>query len=212
MCVPPSLLSRRAAFKSAHVYFLKNSCPPPPPPPLLHVSTPSPADEPKEIKSLYRRFRRLDIKGRGTISADDLTMIPEVHMNPLGLRLIAMFARDAEGRINFRAFALGLSVLSSRARADVKSEALFRIYDVDGDGVISSADIRVMLLMATGSALSEAAVKEVVAQTLQAADKDGDGVIGLEDWRAMPYSWDAFTVPVRRAERDTYFLAAEQRY
>lgn len=179
--------------------------------PAAHVfctaRSPHPADEPKEIKSLYRRFRRLDIKGRGTISADDLTMIPEVHMNPLGLRLIAMFARDGEGRINFRAFALGLSVLSARARAEVKSEALFRVYDVDGDGAISGEDIRVMLLMATGKALSEAAVREVVAQTLAAGDRDGDGVIGLADWRAMPYAWDTFSVPVRRAERESYFLA-----
>jgi Ca2+-binding EF-hand superfamily protein len=41
------------------------------------------ADAPKEIKILYKRFRRLDRSGRGTISADDLTMIPELAMNPL---------------------------------------------------------------------------------------------------------------------------------
>lgn len=55
--------------------------------------------EPKEIKSLYRRFRRLDRKGRGTLSVDDLAMIPEVIMNPLYKRLIAMFECDKEGSI-----------------------------------------------------------------------------------------------------------------
>lgn len=176
---------------------------------LPSLSPPCFSDEPKEIKSLYRRFRRLDIKGRGTISVDDLTMIPEVHMNPLGLRVCAMFARDGEGRINFRSFALGLSVLSSRARAAVKSEALFKIYDVDNDGAISAEDIRVVLRMATGSALSAAALSAVVAQTLKAGDRDGDGVINVDDWRAMPYAWDTFSVPVRRQERDSYFASTQ---
>ncbi len=182
-----------------------------PAPPPAHRPPPRyrPADEPKEIKSLYRRFRRLDIKSRGTISVDDLTMIPEVHMNPLGLRVCAMFARDGEGRINFRSFARGLSVLSSRARAAVKSEALFKIYDVDNDGAISAEDMRVVLRMATGSALSAAALDEVVAQTLRAGDRDGDGVIGLNDWRAIPYAWDTFHVPVRRQERETYFASVQ---
>lgn len=168
------------------------------------------ADEPKEIKSLYRRFRRLDIKSRGTISVDDLTMIPEVHMSPLGLRVCSMFSRDAEGRINFRSFARGLSVLGSRAPVATRSEALFKIYDVDGDGRISEEDIRVVLRMATGSALSAAALNEVAAQTLRAGDKDGDGVISLDDWRAMPYAWDTFSVPVRRQEREVYFNTVEQ--
>ena len=87
-----------------------------------HPSFPLPlADEPKEIKTLYRRFRRLDRGFRGTISTDDLTMIPEVVMNPLSPRLVAMFERDAEDRINFRSFARGLSVLSDHALPEVKS-------------------------------------------------------------------------------------------
>jgi hypothetical protein len=76
--------------------------------------------EPKEIKTLYRRFRRLDRSARGTLSADDLTMIPEVAMNPLAPRLVAMFERDGEDRINFRSFARGLSVLSDKSSPATK--------------------------------------------------------------------------------------------
>jgi len=78
--------------------------------------------EPKEIKSLYRRFRRLDRRGGGTLRADDLTMIPEVVMNPLAERLLAMFERDREGMINFRSFTRGLSVFNERARPETKTE------------------------------------------------------------------------------------------
>lgn len=77
--------------------------------------------EPKEIKTLYKRFRRLDRSGRGTISADDLTMIPEVVMNPLSSRLVAMFEKDSDGRINFRSFVRELSFLNDKRSADEKA-------------------------------------------------------------------------------------------
>lgn len=78
------------------------------------------AVEPKEIKTLYRRFRRLDRAGRGTISTDDLLMIPEISMNPLAPRLTTIFDRDADDRINFRSFVQGLSIFSSNARPEVR--------------------------------------------------------------------------------------------
>ena len=168
------------------------------------------ADEPKEIKSLYRRFRRLDRGGRGTISEADLTMIPEVVMNPLAKRLCAMFDRDEGDRINFRSFARGLSVLGERASPDVKTRALFRIYDADGDGFITEADIRAVLALATGKAMEPSEVAEVVKQTLAAVDKDGDGKISLDDFRATRVApFDSFHVPVSRAQRDNYFLRLE---
>ena len=167
--------------------------------------SPTRADEPKEIKSLYRRFRRLDRSGRGTLSQDDLTMIPEVVMNPLAKRLCAMFERDEAERINFKNFALGLSVLGERAAPEVKVRFLFRIYDVDSDGFITDADIREVLRLATGRVM-----EDVVAQTIAAVDLDGDGKISLEDFRAARVApWESFSVPVSRAARDSYFLRLE---
>ena len=165
------------------------------------------ADEPKEIKSLYRRFRRLDRSGRGTISTEDLTMIPELFMNPLAKRLCAMFERDEADRINFRNFARGLSVLGERASPETKLRALFRIYDVDGDGYITEADVREVLLAATGRAM-----EEVVRDTIASVDKDGDGRVSLEDFRAARVApWESYNVPVSRAARDNYFLLERER-
>jgi serine/threonine-protein phosphatase 2B regulatory subunit len=152
----------------------------------------------------------LDRSGRGTISEADLTMIPEVVMNPLAKRLCAMFERDDTDRINFRNFARGLSVLSERASPSVKIEALFRLYDVDGDGFITESDIRAVMALATGSAMEEAEVAKVAKQTIAAADKDGDGKISLWDFtntRIAP--WEGFSVPVSRAARDKYFLLSQ---
>jgi serine/threonine-protein phosphatase 2B regulatory subunit len=81
--------------------------------------------EPKEIKTLFKRFRRLDRLGRGTISADDIVMIPEVAMNPLAPRLTALFPRDSEDRITFTSFVSGLAIFSEKARPATRVRGVF---------------------------------------------------------------------------------------
>lgn len=81
------------------------------------------AVSPKEIKTLYKRFRRLDRTGRGTISTDDLTMIPEVCMSPLAPRICeVLFEFDGDGRVNFASFAKGLAFFNRKAPTEVKME------------------------------------------------------------------------------------------
>jgi hypothetical protein len=163
--------------------------------------------EPKEVKTLYKRFRRLDRSRRGTISADDLLMIPEVVMNPLAARLVQLFKRDGEDRINFRSYAMGLSVFNERAHAAEKAAALFRVFDMDADGFISGADLRAILGMMVGTSLSAASVDAIVAKTIAQCDLDGDGRISLADFSITMdrYPWDAFTVPVKKTSRLEYF-------
>ena len=87
------------------------------------------------------------------------------------------------------------------------------MYDVDGDGFITEPDIRTMLQLLTGKSLSAAATDEIVRQTLAHSDKDGDGRISAEDFAACgreSYPWESFTVPVRRAARDNYFLSQSE--
>ena len=65
-----------------------------------------------------------------------------------------------------------------------------------------------MLQLLTGTTLSAAAVDEIVLQTIRDADADQDGVISRADFALFSdlFAWDSFTVPVRRAARDQYFL------
>lgn len=93
----------------------------PTPLPTLRAPPPPHPDEPKEIKALYKRFRRLDRSGRGTLCNDDLQMIPEIAMNPLSSRLQSLFDKDGEDRINFKSFVKALAIFSERSRPELKS-------------------------------------------------------------------------------------------
>lgn len=54
-------------------------------------------------------------------------MIPEVVMNPLAQRLVQMFDRDGEDRINFRSFVMGLAVFNEKASINVKCTGALRL-------------------------------------------------------------------------------------
>lgn len=69
---------------------------------------------------LYKRFRRLDRSGRGTLSNDDLQMIPEIAMNPLSSRLQVLFEKDGEDRINFKSFVSALAIFSEKSLPELK--------------------------------------------------------------------------------------------
>lgn len=170
--VPVACLSARSCNPTCRVYLL-----PPPPPSLL-------ADEPKEIKTLYKRFRRLDRANRGTISGDDLTMIPELCMNPLASRITGLFERDVEDRINFRSFVAGLSMFGPSSSRDVKLKAAFRVFDVDSDGFISETDLKRVVNLMVGKTLSPETAARIITSTLQDADFDKDGKIGPSDFEA----------------------------
>ncbi len=133
------------------------------------------AVSPKEIRHLYLRFRKLDRDRKGTITTDDLNMIPELSTNPLGPRIVQLFDEDNEGHINFRTFLARMSVFSSHATRAEKMAFLFRVWDADGDGYISDTDMTTTLQAMTGSKLPAKALAELVAHTLRIADVDGDG-------------------------------------
>ena len=63
--------------------------------------------------------------------------------------------------------------------------ASFIIFDVDGDGYISSDDMRKVLNLLVGTNMSPAAVSEVIRRTMETADIDRDGRISFEDFSAV---------------------------
>lgn len=83
----------------------------------------------QDIKSLWRRFVKLDRGRIGVIGSQDIMMVPEVAMNPLAQRITAVLeksrrARDMEDdsgyMINFRSFVCTLAVFSEKAPVEDK--------------------------------------------------------------------------------------------
>lgn len=105
------------------------------------------------------------------MTSDDVANIPEVWINPLQQRVTTML-----GNSNFKVrpcrrcfsclpptepeasplqeFAYTLSFFSPRASRRDKLQFMFRVYDVDGDGLVGREDMEIILRQLGGSSLT----------------------------------------------------------
>ncbi len=62
---------------------------------------------------------------------------------------------------------------------------VFRLYDIDGDGFITRADLVRLLELLVGTSMSGEAIALAADKTLQQADVDGDGRISADDFASV---------------------------
>ena len=121
-----------------------------------------------EIQALFARFRALDRRHKGYIGADELLSVPELAINPLAQRLVQLL-----GTCNFKDFVAILGAFSARAREGEGREAalrlMFSVHDVDGDGVISRADLLTVARARAGTTLSDEQLSELIDRALPPA-------------------------------------------
>ena len=166
---------------------------------------------------LFSRFKRLDRDNQGVVSTDSLLEIPELAMNPLVKRIIDLFDSNQEENINFKQFVTTLAPLSEYATLEDKIErespphhpplwivssepsspktVAFRVYDVDGDGLINQRDIKEILLMMVGSEISERNLDLIAKATLVEVDTKHEGLaIDLHDFTKVRRSFSLLSI------------------
>ncbi|MCL7047477.1 hypothetical protein MKW94_004757 [Papaver nudicaule] len=125
----------------------------------------------QEIVSLYQRFCQLDRSSGGFISGDEFLSVPEFAVNPLSQRLLRMI----DG-LNFKEFVAFLSAFSSRATPDQKIEFVFKVYDLDCNGIMD------ILRDLTGTYISEQQRQQVLTHVLEEAGYIKDSLFVLADF------------------------------
>ena len=127
-----------------------------------------PAVSANEVQALFARFRALDRRHKGYIGADELLSVPELAINPLAQRLVQLL-----GACNFKDFVALLGAFSARGpEGEGREDALrlmFSVHDVDGDGVISRADLLTVARARAGTALSDEQLAELIDRALPPA-------------------------------------------
>lgn len=134
-----------------------------------------------QIESLTEMFVGMDTDGDGSLSPQEVIMgchQAKVDMSDDELsKLIACMETDGQGRIHYRDF-LAACLDASQVK-DEHYMTTFRRFDVDGDGKITKAEFaKVMEQVGEKHGLDE------IQQFVTAGDKDGDGEIDFEEFKA----------------------------
>mmetsp|Transcript_8543 Transcript_8543/g.11534 ORF Transcript_8543/g.11534 Transcript_8543/m.11534 type:complete len:184 (-) Transcript_8543:47-598(-) len=138
-----------------------------------------------ELKRLYRRFKKLDTDGSGTLTTDEFLSVPELAGNPLLERVIAIFDKNKDDEIEFKEFISALSTFSEKGNKEGKLRFAFQVYDMDGDGYISNGELFQVLKMMVGDNLDDTQLQQIVDKTILEADKDKDGKISFDEFVQM---------------------------
>mmetsp|Transcript_9648 Transcript_9648/g.16964 ORF Transcript_9648/g.16964 Transcript_9648/m.16964 type:complete len:212 (+) Transcript_9648:302-937(+) len=143
-----------------------------------------------EIYSLYSHFRSI-----ASSQTDDGYIDPGEFREAMGLaeslfvdRLFQQFDENNDNMINFQEFICGLSVLCIRGTLEEKTMFSFCIYDFDNDNKISRGELMSMLktsLLENGVELSDSQLDIVISSTFAEADKNGDGYIDFDEYKAL---------------------------
>lgn len=95
-------------------------------------------------------------------------------------RIFALMDSNRDGCISFEDFLVGIARLAPNAVPEAKMRFTFAIYDMDGTGRISPANLRALLASLLGEndvALPGAQLDAIVAHTFATEDANRDGCV-----------------------------------
>ena len=102
-------------------------------------------------------------------------------MNPLCDRIIALFDPAQSEQITFDMFVHTVNLFHPRANLADRMKAVFSVYDVDGDGRISAADLLALLHLLVGDNVDAHTLHAIVEQTMRECGKHVDEALSVED-------------------------------
>lgn len=153
-----------------------------------------------DLRKLFRKFKKLDTDQSGSLSVSEFLAVPELEHNPLVRRIISVVDSDHNGEVDFEEFVAALSVLTNPTEQNQdRLKFTFRVYDCDGDGFISNADLFHVLKTMVGANLSDVQLQQLVDRSIVSeslpspvsthpsmqqlqADKDRDGRLSFDEF------------------------------
>ncbi len=113
------------------------------------------------------------------------TQMVELGGNPFVGPILSLFDKDKDNKLTAQEFGEAMEHFGKLTSVEEQFRFAFNIYDTDGDGVISGAELQATLGMLMGRAYTPAQLEQVVLHTLREFDRDGDNGLNLEEFKQL---------------------------
>ena len=133
----------------------------------------------EQIAEYKEAFSLFDKDGDGTITTKELgTVMRSLGQNPTEVELQDMINEvdtDRNGTLDFSEFLAMMARKTKETHSDEEIRQAFRVFDKDGNGFISAAELRHVMIN-----LGEKLTDEEIDDMIREADTDGDGQVNYE--------------------------------
>ncbi|EAT43328.1 AAEL005222-PA [Aedes aegypti] len=137
-----------------------------------------------QIEELREAFSLFDTNGDGTITCSELgTVLRSLGKNVSDAEVEELLKEvnvDHEGMIHFPDFVAMMSIRLRDFNSEEELKEAFRIFDRNGDGLISADELRAAL-----QSFGEQLAEEEIEELLREADVNCDGQIDYEEFVKM---------------------------
>lgn len=136
--------------------------------------------KPESVKKAYKRFQAADKDKSGLIDYTEFCEITQSDPSPQAEAVFQMYDYDKTGQIDAREFLIAVSNFTGAGKDD-KLKFAFMIFDEEGNGVITKAEL-LKILKANHMASTDAEVARKADTIMAQADKDNDGVVSFDEF------------------------------
>ncbi|KAL5007929.1 hypothetical protein ScPMuIL_013510 [Solemya velum] len=137
-----------------------------------------------DFEELKEAFNLFDKDGDGYITTKELgTVLRSLGKNPSESELRDMVHEidvDGNGTIDFNEFIVMMKNTNLELDSDEEIKTTFRVFDSDGNGYISAAELR-HVMSTLGEKLTDAEIDEMILE----ADTDGDGQVNYSEMKEV---------------------------
>ena len=135
----------------------------------------------EQVSAFKETFSLFDKHGDGTITSKDLGTAMQclgIHLTEEELnKIVSEVEIEDDGKIDLDEFLIMMSKRMKQSSMEEELKEAFRIFDIDGNGFISAAELHHVMLN-LGEKLTDLEIEEMI----KVADVDNDGQINYEEF------------------------------